>query len=191
MLNNQRLLVALTLATSLCSTFVNAEYVPLIKKNGNAADRQQDRRQDNRQDHRQDVRQVKRKVNRSRSFRNIYIVRPFGHVYAGYGAFQNDNDAYKWLAFTAITLKILDNINEDAQRKHEAAQVTATTANIGEKVVWNTTQSSGYVVATKQGTSSNGLTCREFQQTIRIAGKTETAYGTACLQADGAWKLNG
>ena len=193
MLNNQRLLVALTLAITLSPTFVSAEYVPLIKKNGNAADRQQDRRQDNRQDHRQDVRQVtrqvKRKVDRSRSFRNIYIVRPFGHVYAGYGSFHNDNDAYKWLAFTAITLKILDNVNEDAQRKHEAAQVAATTAKVGEKIVWSTTQSSGYVVTTKEGLNSTGLTCREFQQTIKVGGKNESAYGTACLQSDGAWKI--
>ncbi len=189
MLNNQRLLVALTLAITLSPAFVSAEYIPLIKKSGNAVDRQQDRRQDNRQDHRQVTRQVKRKVNRSRSFRNIYIVRPFGHVYSGYGAFHNDNDAYKWLAFTAITLKILDNVNEDAQRKHEAAQVAATTAKVGEKIVWNTPQSSGYVVTTKEGRNSSGLTCREFQQSIKVGGKNESAYGAACLQPDGAWKI--
>lgn len=40
----------------------------------------------------------------------------------------NAHDAYKWLAFTAITLKILNNVNEEAQRKHEATQINATTA---------------------------------------------------------------
>ena len=31
--------------------------------------------------------------------------------------------------------------------------------------------------------------CREFQQTITVGGKTEKAYGTACRQPDGAWKI--
>ena len=31
--------------------------------------------------------------------------------------------------------------------------------------------------------------CREYQQTVTINGKTETAYGTACRQPDGSWKV--
>ncbi len=31
--------------------------------------------------------------------------------------------------------------------------------------------------------------CREFQQTIVIDGKRESAYGTACRQPDGQWKI--
>ena len=31
--------------------------------------------------------------------------------------------------------------------------------------------------------------CREFTQTFTISGKTETGYGTACLQEDGSWKI--
>jgi len=84
---------------------------------------------------------------------------------------------------------VLDNLNEEAQREHEAAQVKATTAPVGEKIVWNTPDSSGHVVTTKEGKNSSGLTCREFQQEITVGGKTEQAYGTACLQADGAWKI--
>ncbi len=72
-------------------------------------------------------------VPRRRSFRNVVVVRPFGHAYHGYGHFHLDNDAWKWLAFTAITLKILDNINEAAQRAHEDAQIKAVTAPVGEK----------------------------------------------------------
>ena len=33
------------------------------------------------------------------------------------------------------------------------------------------------------------LACREFQQTITVGGRTETAYGTACRQPDGDWKI--
>jgi len=126
---------------------------------------------------------------RHRSFRNVVIFRPHGHVYIGYGIYHNDYDAWKWLAFTAITLKILDNIDEEAQRKHESAQVIATTAQVGEKITWHDDDSSGYVMTTKEGTNTNGLSCREFQQEVTIGGETEQAYGTACLQADGAWKI--
>ena len=31
--------------------------------------------------------------------------------------------------------------------------------------------------------------CREFTQEITIAGKTETAFGSACRMADGSWQL--
>ena len=31
--------------------------------------------------------------------------------------------------------------------------------------------------------------CREFQQTVVMNGQTQQAYGTACRQPDGAWKL--
>ena len=31
--------------------------------------------------------------------------------------------------------------------------------------------------------------CREFQQTIMIGGQPQQAYGTACRQQDGTWKI--
>ncbi|MFO1188617.1 MAG: hypothetical protein U1E97_03270 [Alphaproteobacteria bacterium] len=34
-----------------------------------------------------------------------------------------------------------------------------------------------------------GQICREFQQTVMIGGQAQQAYGTACRQADGSWKL--
>ena len=36
--------------------------------------------------------------------------------------------------------------------------------------------------------ASKGEQCREFQRTVTIGGKTETAYGTACRQPNGSWK---
>ncbi len=37
--------------------------------------------------------------------------------------------------------------------------------------------------------NKSGQYCREFQQNITVGGKNETAYGTACRQADGTWKV--
>jgi hypothetical protein len=126
---------------------------------------------------------------RVRVYRDIKIIRPYGHWYHGYGHVHVDDDAYKWLAFTAITLKILDNLNEQQQREHEAAQVRATTAPIGEKIIWRDGNTTGSVTATREGTSTRGRYCREFQQEVTIGGRTEQAYGTACRQADGSWEV--
>ena len=162
-----------------------------------AADLRVDDRFD-RQDHRQDDRWDDHRrgriqpivVPRRRVINNIVVLRPYGHPYAGYGYYHNDKDAMKWLAFTAITLKILDNINETAQREHEAAQVKATTAPVGDKIIWEDGNANGYVIATKEGKSSTtGLVCREFQQSVTIGIKTEEAWGQACLQADGSWEI--
>ncbi len=48
---------------------------------------------------------------RNRQFRGVRVVRPHGGPFHGYGHFYTDHDAFKYLAFTAITLKILDNLN--------------------------------------------------------------------------------
>ena len=126
---------------------------------------------------------------RVRWHRNVVIIRPHGHWYRGYAHHYHDDDAYKWLAFTAITLGILDFLNEEQQREHEAAQIAATTAPIGERIIWREGRASGVVVATRDGTSTSGRYCREFQQEVSIGGKTEQAYGTACRNADGSWEV--
>ena len=127
---------------------------------------------------------------RKRVYKNKKIVRPYGHSYHGYGHYQHDDYAWRWLSLTAITLTVLDNLNEQAQREHEAAQIEAAKARVGERIVWETESATGYVVTTKEGVDADdGLTCREFQHTITVGGKTEDAYGTACLQEDGSWHM--
>ncbi|QQR69702.1 MAG: hypothetical protein IPI58_03345 [Alphaproteobacteria bacterium] len=36
---------------------------------------------------------------------------------------------------------------------------------------------------------NHGLTCREFQSSISVSGRYQPAYGTACLQPDGSWRV--
>ncbi len=128
-------------------------------------------------------------VPRKRSFRGTTVIRLKGHLYPGYGFFLSDNDAYRWLAFTLIALVLLDRLTEHQQRLHEQAQVEATTAPVGETITWQDADASGSVTTTRIGTSSSNRECREFRQEIIIAGQVEEAYGTACLQPDGAWEI--
>lgn len=126
---------------------------------------------------------------RIRHFRNITIVRPHGHWYRGYGWYRADDDAYKWLSFTAITLKLLNNLDEQQQRELEAAQVKATSAGVGETITWHEGGASGAVTTLRDGTSTTGRYCREFQQEVTIGGSKERAYGTACRNPDGSWEV--
>lgn len=38
-------------------------------------------------------------------------------------------------------------------------------------------------------TDTYGRTCREYQSDAWVAGSRKPVYGTACLQADGAWRI--
>lgn len=147
-----------------------------------------DRRHGSRARHRKPHRRVVA-VPAHRRYRNVYIDRRHGHRYRGYGPYRHDVDAHHWLAFTAITVKLLDMITVSQQRAHESAQIRATAAPIGETVRWNQDGARGAVTAVRDGRSSSGRYCREFQQTLVVGGKTENAYGTACRQPDGSWEL--
>ncbi|MGB8275497.1 MAG: RT0821/Lpp0805 family surface protein [Alphaproteobacteria bacterium] len=126
---------------------------------------------------------------RVRPYRQVEVVRPHGPVYRGYGSYRRDDDAYQWLALTAITLGVLEYLNESQQRALETAQIRATAARVGETITWNDNGASGNVVTLRDGTSTTGRYCREFQQTVTIGGRQEVAYGTACQQPDGAWEV--
>ncbi len=78
----------------------------------------------------------------------------------------------------------------DRIRANEAIN-RAHTAQIGQTITWNNPQSGNYgsVTPTREGTSSTGAYCREFQQTIVVGGKSQQGYGTACRQPDGSWQI--
>lgn len=67
----------------------------------------------------------------------------------------------------------------------------AHSAPIGETITWNNPDSGnfGTVTTTREGTSSSGQYCREFQQSITVGGETQQGYGVACRQPDGAWRI--
>lgn len=81
----------------------------------------------------------------------------------------------------------------DEQDRMQANQAVteAHQAPLGETIVWNNPDSgnSGTVTPVRDGSTSSGLYCREFQQTVTVSGRTETAYGTACRQPDGTWRI--
>jgi surface antigen len=79
----------------------------------------------------------------------------------------------------------------DQQYAHQA-QTQAQAAPIGQTIVWSNPESghTGSVTPVREGrVASTGEYCREYQQTVQVGGKTQNAYGTACRQPDGSWRV--
>ena len=95
------------------------------------------------------------------------------------------------LAGAYLGNQIGSSLDKADKAQMEQASNKATTAPIGQTISWRNPDSghSGTVTPTREGTASNGEYCREFQQTVTVSGKTEQAYGTACRQPDGSWKI--
>lgn len=73
----------------------------------------------------------------------------------------------------------------------QQANTRALSAPVGENISWNNPQSGNYgsITPTRDGYSSGGRYCREYQQTIVVGGKSQNGYGTACQQPDGSWEV--
>ncbi len=61
----------------------------------------------------------------------------------------------------------------------------------GQAQTWSNPDSGHSGTVTPQPAYKNtaGNYCREYQQTVMIDGREESAYGTACRQPDGSWKI--
>ena len=68
---------------------------------------------------------------------------------------------------------------------------TMETVRDGTAGGWNNpnTGNNGTFRPTKTYQVSSGNYCREFTQTVFIGNKQQQAYGTACRQPDGSWKI--
>ena len=84
------------------------------------------------------------------------------------------------------------SLDKADQAHAEKAYQQAQTTQLGQTVAWNNPESghSGTVTAIRDGKQANsGAYCREFKTAVSIDGSTEEAFGTACQQPDGSWKI--
>ena len=82
----------------------------------------------------------------------------------------------------------MDNADVAAAKQ---AQQRAYAAPMGQQITWSNPESgnSGTITPRREGHDTAGNYCREYQQTITVGGQTQQAYGTACRQPDGTWKV--
>ncbi len=79
----------------------------------------------------------------------------------------------------------------DQQYMQQTTQRTLESAPAGQSSTWQNPDSghSGTVTPVRTYQTDSGQYCREFQQTVTIGGQTQQAYGTACRQPDGSWRV--
>lgn len=72
-----------------------------------------------------------------------------------------------------------------------AAQQAFESNRTGQASAWHNPDSgnSGTITPTRTQQLANGEYCREYKQTIVVGGEQHQAYGTACRQPDGTWKI--
>jgi surface antigen len=85
--------------------------------------------------------------------------------------------------------KSLDNADRIAMER--ASSQALETNRVGQATTWRNpdTGASGSVTPIRTVEASPGQYCREYQQSVTVGGKTEEAFGKACRQPDGSWKI--
>jgi surface antigen len=80
--------------------------------------------------------------------------------------------------------------DQDKQKMSSTSYNALENNRSGQTAQWNNPDSgnSGTITPVKTY-EKNGNYCREYTQTVTIGNKTHEAYGTACRQADGTWKI--
>ncbi len=83
----------------------------------------------------------------------------------------------------------LDEADRIAMERNR--QIALETYPSGQTATWYNpdTGNSGSYQPQPAYQDKTGAYCREYQQTITVGGKTEEAYGKACRQPDGTWKI--
>ena len=84
--------------------------------------------------------------------------------------------------------KSLDRADQAFMRQTSARALEQNPTGVASAWRNPDTGHSGTVVPTRTYQTVTGR-CREFQQTVTISGRSETAYGTSCREADGSWRI--
>lgn len=115
----------------------------------------------------------------------------------GYGLAKDSSNKELWVVLGLITGALVGN--SVGQRLDERDRLLAGQSMQSsleyqpDRVAtgWNNpnTGNSGTVMPTATVITNQGVPCREFVQQIVVGGETVQAYGTACRQADGSWRI--
>ena len=79
----------------------------------------------------------------------------------------------------------------DKLKMQEAANLAFEKSPDKQPIKWQNPNNghNGATVPTKTYYNDLGAPCREYETSVIIGGKKESAYGTACRQFDGSWKI--
>lgn len=80
---------------------------------------------------------------------------------------------------------------QDRARAQRTTQQTLEQAPTGETNTWRNPDSGnrGSTTPTRTFTNAEGQPCREYTSTVTVEGKQQQAYGTACRDESGNWRI--
>jgi surface antigen len=122
-----------------------------------------------------------------------------GGVAGGYaGSHIGGGSGKLWATGAGAVLGALigNEIGKSLTRADKAYAAQATQATLerqpsGTTGQWRNPDSgnAGTVTPTRTYQTNRGRYCREFQQTVIVGGREQSAYGTACRMPDGSWQI--
>ena len=82
-------------------------------------------------------------------------------------------------------------LDEADRIRMEQAERRAYAAPLNQPIIWDNpnTGNSGSITAIRDGQTTSGLYCREFQSEVTVGGQKQSAHGTACREPDGSWRI--
>lgn len=125
------------------------------------------------------------------------VLGSLGGVAAGAGIAAIAGASSGWIVAAGLAGGLLGGAighrldNRDKQMAAEAAARAFENNPAGRAAAWKNPDSgnSGSITPTKTYQASSGQYCREYRQEVVIGGEKQQAYGTACRQPDGSWKI--
>ena len=93
----------------------------------------------------------------------------------------------------AIGNSVGRKLDDEDRRRIRYAETSAYTGPLDQPIRWNNPSNghSGAVTPIREGRTSNGDYCREFQSEVIVGGQRQNAHGTACREPDGSWRIVG
>ncbi len=83
----------------------------------------------------------------------------------------------------------LDKADQEAMERNAQYSLEHTRTNTTTDWQNPDTGNSGSITPVETYQTHEGQYCREYIQKVMIAGREQQAYGTACRQPDGTWKI--
>ncbi|HWK48147.1 MAG TPA: RT0821/Lpp0805 family surface protein [Stellaceae bacterium] len=79
----------------------------------------------------------------------------------------------------------------DQAALNQSTQQALESAPTGRPIEWRNPDSGHYgeITPTRTYQEPSGTYCREYQQNVVIGGQSQQAFGTACRQPDGSWRV--
>jgi len=111
-------------------------------------------------------------------------------------AIAGPHNAGAGLLFGALAGGIVGNaigksIDDEDRRRMREAEMRAYTSPLNQAIVWDNPNNghSGYITPVREGHTDSGAYCREFQSEVTVGGQRQSAYGKACREPDGSWRI--